>query len=227
MNHAILLAGGIGSRMKMGIPKQYVEVKGIPVFIYSFRKFAAHPDIDSITIVCAKEWTSFISEWIQKESFKGSVLLADAGISRQHSIYNGLLAIQSLANDDDCVLIHDSVRPLFPLSNISDGILACQVGGAALPVIAVKDATYLSVDGVTVSGILPRHEMFSGQSPECFNYKQYLAAHSLYSDDELAQIRGSAELAFRAGIKVMLIPGSECNFKITTIEDLKSFELLV
>lgn len=226
MNHAIIVAGGIGSRMKSDIPKQYIEVRGIPIIIYSFRKFASNPLIDTIVFVIADEWRDYMMERLEEESFNGTVLFAKAGKSRQHSVYNGLVALKEVARDGDKVLIHDAVRPLFPESNINDGISACAQYDGALPVITVKDATYQSHDGVKLSTILPRHELFSGQSPECFVYGPFLKAHSLFSDDEISNIRGSSELAFKAGLSVKLIPGTERNFKLTTIEDLRAFELI-
>ena len=81
--------------------------------------------------------------------------------------------------------------------------------------------------GKTLSTILPRTELYSGQSPECLRYGPFVRAHELFSDEELAVIRGCSELAYRAGLRVKLIPGIEQNFKITTQEDLQAFALLV
>lgn len=227
MNHAIIVAGGIGSRMKLDIPKQYLEVKGLPIILYSFRKFVSSPLIDSIVFVVADEWREFMNEWLSQEQYSAKVSFAHAGKSRQHSVYNGLLVLKEYAQENDVVLIHDSVRPLFPESNISDGIDACRDYCGALPVISVKDATYQSKDGTCLSTVLPRHELFSGQSPESFIFGPFFKAHSLFADDELCNIRGCSELAYRAGLSVKIIPGTERNFKITTIEDLRSFELIL
>lgn len=224
MNHAIIVAGGVGSRMNLDIPKQFYEIDGTPVFLHSVKKFAAHPQINSITIVLSDEWTPYVKQQLRKEKLDIKILIAQAGRSRQHSVYNGLTALRSIASDDDLVFIHDAVRPLFPVSIIDDCIDACSAFDSALPVISVKDATYQSYDGETLSRILPRQELFSGQSPECFIYGKYLKAHSSFTDDEIGGIRGGAELAFRAGLSVKLVPGSEANFKITTIEDLRAFE---
>lgn len=225
MNHAIILAGGIGSRMKLNHPKQYLEVKGKPVFMYSFEKFANHPDISSIVMVISEEWKDYVQDCIDKSGCKKPVYYADAGQSRQHSVLNGLKALSGIADNNDLVFVHDSVRPLFPLSNIDDAVKECEKYDATLPVIPVKDATYQSRDGKTLSSMLPREELFSGQSPECFNYGSYLRLHDYLTDDEIGRIRGGSELAFKSGMKVCLIPGTEQNFKITTIEDLRAFEL--
>lgn len=227
MNHAIILAGGVGRRLGADIPKQYLPVKGVPLFIYSVRKFAADSRISTLVFVVSDEWRDFVSEALTAEGVRQEILFAPAGLSRQHSVWNGLSALRGRAGEEDLVFVHDAVRPLFPLSNISDGLEACQAADMALPVIAVKDATYRSADGETLTAILPRAELFSGQSPECLRYGPFVRAHAKFSDEEIAQIRGCSELAFRAGLKVKLIPGTEQNFKITTVEDLQALTLIV
>ncbi|MBR5176821.1 MAG: 2-C-methyl-D-erythritol 4-phosphate cytidylyltransferase [Bacteroidales bacterium] len=227
MNHCIILAGGIGSRMNLDIPKQYYRVNGIPIIMYSINKFAHSGLIDSIVIVLANEWRGFMEECLSGEQYPCKIHYAEAGKSRQHSVWNGLNIIKRYAMDGDIVLVHDAVRPYFPISNISEGIDACKEYDAALPVIPVKDATYQSSNGVIISSILPRHELYSGQSPECFAFQKFYQAHGRFSDEELSTIRGCAELAFRANLSIKLIPGCEQNFKLTTIEDMKAFELSV
>ena len=225
MNHCIIVSGGIGSRMKLDIPKQYFKVNGIPVILYSIRKFVSCGLIDSIVIVLSNEWKDYMREWITKEQYPCKIVFAQSGLSRQHSVMNGLEELKRYAADDDLVFIHDAVRPLFPVSIIYDGIKACAVYDGAMPVIPVKDATYRSVDGETLSTILVREELYSGQSPECFVFKKFYDAHSQFSDEEISAIRGCSELAFKANLSVRLIPGAEENFKLTTIEDLHAFEL--
>ena len=223
---SIILAGGTGQRFGSDIPKQYIEVKGVPLFMYSVRKFAAFEPVEKIVLVVSPQWESFARESVDAEGLSGKVLFAPAGKSRQHSVLGGLKALEGIAADGDPVFVHDSVRPLFPVSNLSDGLAALEEYDAALPVISVKDATYRSTDGGQLTAILPRTELYSGQSPECLKYGPFVKAHSQFLDNELAAIRGCSELAFRAGMRVKLITGIEQNFKITTKEDLQAFTLL-
>jgi 2-C-methyl-D-erythritol 4-phosphate cytidylyltransferase len=226
MNHAIIIAGGIGSRMKTAVPKQYLEVRGIPIIMYSVNKFVQSGLIDSIVIVLADEWREYMERQLEIGQINCRIVFAKSGNSREHSVLSGLAALSRYANENDIVLIHDSVRPLFPLSNIIDGITACRDYDAALPVIPVKDATYQSLDGEMISSLLPRDELYSGQSPESFVLGKFYQAHQMFTDTEIQQIRGSSELALKAKLTVKLIPGIEQNFKITTIEDLRAFEVI-
>lgn len=224
MNHVIMLAGGVGSRFGADIPKQYLEVGGRPVLMHSFRKFISCPEIDTVVFVISDDWRSQVIEWLSAEKYHQKVLFAPAGKSRQHSVLNALNALSGIAGYDDIVLVHDSVRPMFPISNISDGIAACGEYDGALPVITVKDAIYRSVDGCFVTEVMPKDQLYAGQTPECFRFGAFFAAHAKFSDSQLGLIRGSAELAARAGLTVKLIPGTERNLKITTVEDLKTIE---
>ncbi|MBP5504667.1 MAG: 2-C-methyl-D-erythritol 4-phosphate cytidylyltransferase [Bacteroidales bacterium] len=225
--HAIILAGGVGSRMKSEIPKQYLPVKDTPLFVYSVRKFAADARIKTIVLVVAAQWRSFVQETLEKETIAQKVIYAASGASRQHSVRSGLEALASIASKDDLVFVHDSVRPLFPVSIIDDSIAGCTTADMTLPVISVKDATYRSVDGDNLTAILPRTELYSGQSPECLKYGAFMKAQAQFSEDEIAAIRGCSELAFRAGLKVKLISGAEQNFKITTAEDMQALTLIL
>jgi len=219
-----MLMGGIGSRMHLNLPKQYYLVKDKPIFMYSFEKFANHPKITTIVLVIAKEWENFVKEWISKIEMDKEVVFAYAGKSRQHSILNGLNSIAHKAQPGDIAIIHDSVRPLFPVSLIDDCIDQSDGYDGALPVVPVKDAIIQSSDGVTLSNYLPKDELYGGQTPEAYDFEKYLYAHNNYSDQEISLMRGSADIAFRANMKIKLILSTDINQKITTIEDLDSFE---
>lgn len=93
-----------------------------------------------------------------------------------------------------------------------------------MPVLPVKDTCYQSLDGKTISGFLPRSQLFAGQAPEAFRLKPYLELHRTLPREILLEISGSSELAYKHGLKVAMIPGEERNFKITTQDDLKLLE---
>lgn len=227
LNTAIILAGGVGSRMGADRPKQFLTVKNKPIIAYCLKVFQNHEKIDSIVIVVDEAWREYVSEWLEKEGISKFRSFANPGRTRQHSIYNGLKAAAEFTNDDDAVIIHDAARPLTSDRIISDCIDGAYEMDGAMPVITVKDTVYQSTDGKTISKLLRRSELFAGQAPESFNFGKYYSIHNLVSDDEIENTAGSSEIAFRHGMKIKLIEGSENNFKITTPEDLRSFELLM
>lgn len=225
MNIAIILAGGVGSRMKtIDRPKQYIEVKGRPIINYCLRTFQRHKEVDEIYIVADVSWQDYIIDWIKKDKITKFCGFAPAGKSRQHSIYNGLIACEQSAGEEDVVIIHDAARPFVTEEIIDECIAGAKEMDGAMPVITVKDTVYCSKDGKSIASLLERSQLFAGQAPESFRYGKYRRIHDAATDEELANTRGSSEIAYKNGMEIRLFPGAEKNFKITTMEDLTNFE---
>lgn len=222
MNIALILAGGIGSRMRSdGLPKQYVPVLDKPVLVYTLEKFQACPDVDTIIVVTHQQWEESIFQWATQWNISKLSGIAYQGDSRQASVRNGLLrCLQHSSSKDDLVLIHDSARPLVTPQLISACIQGTQGHDGCLPVIGVKDTIYCSHNGKTIHELTDRTTLFCGQSPEVLKLQPYLELCKDMTSEELLQIRGSCELAFQYGWDISMIPGEENNFKLTTAEDL-------
>ena len=91
MNYAVILSGGVGSRMRQdGFPKQYIEIYGKPILIYTLERFNNNALVDKIIIVAAEQWREKIFEWIDIYGINKFVEIANAGNTRQESILNGL-----------------------------------------------------------------------------------------------------------------------------------------
>lgn len=224
MNIAIILAGGMGTRLGGDIPKQYIEVFGKPIISYCLEKFEKHKLIDNIVVVASEMWQDYIMSWITKDGLKKFSGFAPAGSSRQHSIVNGMLKAKSIgATVNDNIIIHDAARP-----NVSETIISkCMESlfdyEGAMPVIPVKDTIYLSENGENITSLLNRDQLYAGQAPESFKYGKYFEIHNGMTEDDLSKVRGSSEIAYRHGLKIRMIHGDEHNYKITTKEDLNKF----
>lgn len=227
MNTAIILAGGVGSRMGVDRPKQFLMVREKPIISYCFDIFQNHSEIDKIVVVVSEEWQGFVEEYAQKFGVTKLCGYAPAGKTRQHSIYNGLKCIEQNAPDTDIVIVHEAARPLVSDQIISDCIKGATEFDGAMPVISVKDTVYQSKDGKKIGQLLKRSELFAGQAPESFKFRKYLDIHNEVSDEEIASTAGSSEIAYRHGMEISMVKGSERNLKITTIEDLETFESIL
>ena len=221
MGYAIILSGGVGTRLGLYIPKQYVKVKDKTVLQYVVEKIEACTLIQGYVIVAAEEWQDDILSMMDlSEKFLG---FAASGENRQLSIYHGLLELKKVAKDHDLVLVQDAARP-----NTSDDLLLrCMqlddsVDGA-MPVLPMKDTVYISHTGSRVDELLNRDEVFAGQAPESFRFGKYLRANEMLLPVDILHINGSTEPAVRAGMNIALIEGEESNFKITTTADLERF----
>lgn len=228
MNIAIILSGGIGTRMGGDIPKQYIIVIDKPIIWYCLKTFIECPLIDAIIIGRAEEWRDYIEDLMNSLKTSKPVYYSDAGETRQYSIFNALREAQKNgAKQEDIVIIHDAARPLVSSELIENCIKECDDADGVLPVIPVKDTLYQSLDGQHISNLLNRNELFAGQAPEAFMFGKYLAMHEQMPREDLLKINGSTEIAYKGGMKVKLIKGDEINFKITTPEDLSNFESII
>lgn len=229
MNYAIILSGGIGTRMRTdGFPKQYIQVQGKPIILYTLQKFQDNKDVDKIIIVAASQWQKKLSEWISEYSITKFSSFALPGETRQESILKGLeLCSAEEIDDNDNVIIHDGVRPLLSDAIITKCFEELKSYDGCMPVLPLNDTVYQSSDRKQISNLLDRNTLFAGQSPEAFKLKNYLEINRRAEKKVLATTKGSSEIAYKNGFNISLINGEDLNFKITTPTDLQRFELIV
>lgn len=228
MNIAVVLSGGVGSRMGLNIPKQYVIVNDQPIINYCLSTFLKNEKIDALVIVVADEWINFVKKHLLKLNIQKPVFYAKPGKTRQCSIYNGLNVMRDNGfSKDDIVIIHDGARPLVSDDLISRCLDGCVDADGVMPVIPVKDTIYLSGDGKNIKALLNRAQLWAGQAPEAFRFGKYLKVHDEMAKDELLKITGSTEIAYKTGLNCKMVEGDPMNFKITTPEDLLNFENLL
>lgn len=229
LNIALILAGGTGRRLGADIPKQYIEVHGRTIISYCLNLFAAHDRIDGIQIAADKMWREFIQseadKEIEKEKFKKKFRgFSDPGETRQMTIVQGLSDILSYAGEDTAVVVHDAVRPCVTEALISSCLDTLGEHDGVVPVLPMKDTVYYSNDRERISSLLDRSHIFAGQAPEAFRLKKYYEANVKLLPKKILEINGSTEPAVLAGLDIVMIPGDEANFKITTREDLTRFK---
>lgn len=223
MNIAIILSGGIGTRMGANIPKQYIEVDGRPIISYSMEKFLDHDGIGYVIIALNDEWRQYVEDHMPPTSKK--IYFSEPGDTRELTIYNALRkAKETGASDDDVVIIHDAVRPLVSKEVIDRCLDGCVRYDASIATIDVKDTIYVSQDGGDCITFVPdRSNLHAGQTPEAFRLGKYLKIHDDASDEEIRKVTGGAQFAQQQGLSVFIAKGAEINFKITTPEDLQRF----
>lgn len=224
MIYALVLSGGKGIRLGNNIPKQYLKVGDKPIIGYSLEIFQKHPQIDGIVIVADDSWQAYIKEFIDSSSINKFCFFAPSGISRTHSILNGLNVMKDNGiEDNSIVIIHDAARPNVNEDIIDGCIRELDKCDCAMPVIPIKDTVYLSEDGRSITSLLNRNYLCAGQAPESVRLGQYRELICSLSDEELSSISGTSAIVYKNGLKVNLFSGDEKNYKITTISDLEKF----
>lgn len=111
-NYAIILAGGVGSRVGADRPKQFVEILGKPVLAYTIEAYQNHPEIDGIEVVCVKSHVDYLKEMVNKYNYNKVKWICLGGATFQDSVYNGVQNLDGEINGRDVVMIHYGAAPL-------------------------------------------------------------------------------------------------------------------
>ena len=225
MNIALVLSGGTGARMGLEIPKQYCTIAGKPVIVHTLERFQRCAGVDFAVAVAAPEWEAQILEWKGAYGLTKLQAIAPAGLDRQMSIRNGLLAAKPLMGEaPGGVVVQDAARPLTSPELLRRLLEGLEEAPAVMPVLPITDTTYTSRDGQWVDGLLDRSTLFAGQAPEAFHYWPYLKLYEETPTEVLGTMSGSCQLPYRRGWKVKMIPGDPGNLKITYAADLQACE---
>lgn len=208
---ALIVAGGSGTRMNRDIPKQFIEIGGLPVLmhtVYAFTKF--DQEIEYVLVLPESQ----ISNWhllCDKHHFHVKHKIAFGGATRFHSVKNGL----DLIDDDGIVFIHDAVRPLVSNDTIQNCLNCATTKGNALPVIPVTDSVRI-VNGDN-NQQADRSQIYLVQTPQTFRISRIKKA---YQVSPAASFTDDASVLESMGETINLVEGNRENIKITTPTDL-------
>lgn len=221
MNFAVILAGGIGSRMGQPIPKQYISVEGKPILIHTLEKFEHCAAIDRFAIVADKAWRDQITDWLSQYGITKFLGFADPGATRQDSVLSGLTCCkQASQGEKDVVIVHDSARATLSSDLISRMITGLEGYDGCISVLPIKDAIFMSETGDAIDALADKTKYFMAQTPECFYLLPFWQLNDRLTPEERAAAVCNYELAFNVGWRIHVLPGEENNFKLTTPADI-------
>jgi len=207
---AVVVAGGHGTRMNNEVPKQFIEISGKPVLVYTLESFL-RAGVDVLILVMAKNqlerWASVKEKWLPKHFIQ----IVEGGETRFHSVRNGLKWVEG----PGIVAIHDAARPCVSAQLINAGYEAAAVHKSAIAAVALKDSIREKSAGTTVSR--DRLNYYLIQTPQTFDVNLLKKAYATHSEIHFTD---DASVVASEGQKVHLIEGSYQNIKITTDEDL-------
>ncbi len=226
-NIALIFAGGTGQRMGVkDVPKQFLEVDGKPVIIYTIEFFEKHKEIDEIYVVCIKPWIDYLKYKLSKTDIKKIKSIIPGGVTGQDSIYLGLKEAEKYCSKDDIVLIHDGVRPLISEDLISRNIADTKLRGNSITSTGCNETFIISKDGVNIDDVPIRKESFNAQAPQAFRLGEIIAAHEEMRsyNPEYRNVIDSCTLYRLLGKQTYLTEGVRGNIKITNPVDLYIFK---
>lgn len=231
MNIAIITAGGIGERMGSNIPKQFMEVNGKPIILYTLETFNNHPQIDAIVVVCCKQWMKRLQMMVDKAYLEKVVKIVEGGEEGQQSIYNGLCAAkqwceeQGNVDSDTVVLVHDSVRPLVTHDLITRNIEDVHEHGNSITVIRPTETFIVEEEGK--QKMLQRNDIHVVRAPQCFYLDKILKLHQRAIADGKSEYRDCCSMMCDYGIPFHETEGPTTNIKITYPSDILLFRSLI
>lgn len=219
---AILPAAGLGTRMGAEKPKQFLELDGMPLIIFTLRRLAACRAITDFFISTRAEDVVFLEDMVAKAGLGRPARVVHGGDTRQQSVSNALAQVDPAT---EVVLVHDAVRPFVTPEQIDRVIAEARSRGAAIlgiPAIdTVKEVKRASLpeDVALITSTIPRERVVLAQTPQAFSYSLLRDAFRKASEDD-ATASDEAALVERFGHDVFVVLGSERNFKITRPADM-------
>ena len=206
--YAVFVAGGSGTRMGGSIPKQFLELNGVPVLRRTIERFLnAAPEAKVITVLPSayeQHWRDLCF------SAAFSQIIVHGGLTRFHSVQNALARVP----DGAVVAVHDGVRPLFSTALVERMLSMMRDCPALIPALPVTD-TLRSTDPQIPDP--DRSRLVMVQTPQMFWSEKLKEAYRQPYDTAFTD---DASVASRAGIPVGITDGERFNIKITTPEDL-------
>ncbi|MBR0296854.1 MAG: 2-C-methyl-D-erythritol 4-phosphate cytidylyltransferase [Paludibacteraceae bacterium] len=226
-NIAIIFAGGTGSRMNtVSRPKQFIELNGKPVIIYTLELFENHPQIDGIVVVCLESWINFLKQQLEKFHITKVADIVPGGVTGQESIYHGLKRANELYHNDVAVLIHDGVRPLITEQTITDNIAALKQFGNCITCVPATETFVVQQEDGSLE-IPARKDSLIARAPQSFMLDDILSAHEKALAEGRNDFIDSCTLMSHYGHKMHTIIGPMENIKITTPTDFFIFRAMV
>ncbi|MEI8365836.1 MAG: 2-C-methyl-D-erythritol 4-phosphate cytidylyltransferase [Parachlamydiaceae bacterium] len=209
---AILLAGGIGSRMHTSSPKQFLSLGGKPIVRYSFDLFLEMPEIAEIVVVCDPAYRVFFESVTSNKP----IHFALPGTRRQDSLYHGL---QAATLSHELICVHDAARPLIDREIVLRVLEAGERWGAATAGMPVKFTVKQSTPHNFVASTPDRSHLWEIQTPQVLR-RDILEEGFCYAQQHGITVTDDVSLAELLGKEVKLVEGSYTNLKITTASDL-------
>jgi 2-C-methyl-D-erythritol 4-phosphate cytidylyltransferase len=209
----ILAAAGEGRRLGSPLPKAFVPLAGLPLFLHSLRTFASLPFVREIVLVLpANHVKRLWKEYGRRlAALKVSMVIA-GGARRQDSVRLGLAATTL-----PIILVHDAARPLVTHASIRAVALAAARHGAAVLAAPAVDTIKIADSHGRILTTPDRRRVWHAQTPQGFRREVLLAG---YLVDSRSEATDDAQLVERSGAEVVIVPGDGGNFKITTKEEL-------
>lgn len=226
MNVALIIAGGVGSRMHQEIPKQFINVYDKPVIVYTMEAFQRHPMVDAIEVVCLDGWHDILRAYAKQFEITKLKWVISGGKTGQESIRNGVYFLEDKCSPEDIVIVHDGIRPLVDDTVLSDVIIKCEQYGNAVTAMPYNEQIFVADDEISTVKYIPRETLRRVSTPQAYQYGLLDEKYHEAFEKEIG-IYGSSytnTMMVELGVRLYFAAGSDKNIKLTTTDDLELFK---
>jgi 2-C-methyl-D-erythritol 4-phosphate cytidylyltransferase len=213
-NVAVLLAGGVGVRVGLGLPKQLIKIAGHSIMEHTLAILDRHPDVDEIVVMMAPGHLDAVHAMVRDGGYaKVTAILEGAGTRNDTT----LRALDELGTEDCKVLLHDAVRPLVSARIVSDCFAALDEYDAVDVAIPSADTIIEVGPDNTIRDIPPRANLRRGQTPQAFRLSTIRAAYAHARQDPNFEATDDCTVVLRylPDVPIWVVPGDERNMKVT------------
>lgn len=226
MTAALILAGGNDPYFDSHVPKQFVLVDDLPLFVYTLLAFQEHQEIDEIYFICLDGWQAMVGSYCRQFNIAKMKKVIPAGHSGQDSAYNGVCLIRETYRAEDIVVIHDAIRPLVDNELISDSIQTCKKNGMGVAAIGSMDAYMRTHDRKTGYEAIDRYKLLRVQTPQAYRLGSLLDYFTQANKQGVREHMDVCTMISALGREINFSKGSEYNLKINQLEDIGLFKTL-
>ncbi len=222
MTVAAILAGGSGTRMGSAIPKQFIEIEGMPVIMRSIKAFVQNPNTDICVVSVGSQYIDYTKRLISDFFGDGQNIFVIEGGKTRGGTLRGVLDFLKEKNmlENTVILTHDAVRPFITDRIINENIEAAEKYGACNTCVPAVDTVLLSEDGEFISSVPSRAQVFHAQTPQSFNACKLYSLINKTPEDVFEALTDGCSVFTLHGEKVHIVRGESYNIKITYPDDI-------
>lgn len=211
---AVILAGGVGVRVGLGIPKQLIKIAGKSIVEHTLSAIQANDSVDEIIIMMNRETIGDLDHLREDPEFSKLSRILPGGETRNETTR---LALQAIPDADCKVLFHDAVRPFIDNRIIDECVAALDAYDAVDTAIPSADTIIQVDENSCITAIPDRSVLRRGQTPQAFKIGTIRAAYERAALDPAFRATDDCGVVFTylPDVPIFVVDGTPENMKVT------------